>query len=190
MKTWPICSLLLLFLLCNLQAQQPLRNYTLQPNDLVDIRVFQEDDLASIQRISQDGMITFPLIGPVHIGGRTVQDATQLIRDRLGAKFLVRPQVTLTVTEYAKRLFTVMGQVQRPGTYRFPDNATLNLIQAIGIGGGYTRLADSGRITIKRQINGMESVFKINARSMARDNKTQMIDIIPGDLITVGERIF
>ncbi|MEI6351578.1 MAG: polysaccharide biosynthesis/export family protein [Verrucomicrobiota bacterium] len=190
MKTWPICSLILLLILCSLNAQQSVRNYTLQPNDLVDIKVFQEDDLASIQRISQDGMITFPLIGPVRLGGRTVQEATQLLRDRLGAKFLVHPQVTLTVTEYAKRIFTVIGQVQRPGTYRFPDNSTLNLVQAIGIGGGYTRIADAGRITIKRQINGMDTILKINGKNMARDNNTQTIDVIPGDLITVGERIF
>jgi len=119
-----------------------------------------------------------------------VQEATQLLRDRLGAKFLVHPQVTLTVTEYAKRIFTVIGQVQRPGTYRFPDNSTLNLVQAIGIGGGYTRIADAGRITIKRQINGMDTILKINGKNMARDNNTQTIDVIPGDLITVGERIF
>ena len=198
MKTWLIGLLLLMLVSCCAQAQQPFSmaprtvvgNYVLKPNDLLEIKVFQEDDLSTTVRISQDGMITFPLVGPVRLGGKTVQEAAQLLRTRLGEKYLVHPQVTLTVTEYSKRIFTVLGQVQRPGTYRFPDNETLNLVQAIGIGGGYTRIADAGRITIKRRLNGAETVLKINAKQMARDNTTQTLDVIPGDLITVGERLF
>src|SRR5438105_12094566 len=52
-------------------------SYILAPNDLVDIKVFQEDDLEAKLRISKDGTITFPLIGQVHVGGRTPQEAAR-----------------------------------------------------------------------------------------------------------------
>ncbi len=162
----------------------------LAPNDVIEIKVFQEKDLDTTTRISDDGKISFPLIGEVAVGGRTVQQATRQIRDRLEARFLIDPQVSLTVVEHTKRLFTVLGQVQRPGTYRFPDREVLNLIQVIGIAGGYTRLADPARVTIKRRTDGKETVIRLDAKRMARDETAKAFDVAPGDIITVGERFF
>ena len=165
-------------------------NYVLAPNDLLEIKVFQEAELDTTARISADGKLNLPLIGEVAIGGKTAQQGTRLIRDRLEARFLVDPQVTLRVIEPAKRLFTVLGQVQRPGTYRFPDRETLNLIQVIGVAGGYSRLAAPTRVTVKRVIDGKESVFKLDAKRMADDSTTKAFEIAPGDIITIGERFF
>ena len=165
-------------------------NHVLAANDLLEIKVFQEADLDTTARISEDGKLTFPLIGEVAIGGKTVQQGARLIRDRLEARFLVDPQVTIRVLEPAKRLFTVLGQVQRPGTYRFPDRETLNLMQVIGVAGGYSRLADPSRVTVKRRTDGKESVFRIDAKRMARDETTKAFEMAPGDIITVGERLF
>ena len=170
------------------QATAP--NYVLAANDLVEIKVFQEADLDTTARISGDGKLNFPLIGELAIAGKTVQQGTRLIRDRLEARFLVDPQVTLRVIEPAKRLFTVLGQVQRPGTYRFPDRETLNLIQVIGVAGGYSRMADPTRVTVKRRIDGKESVFHLDAKRMARDETTKAFEVGPGDMIVVGERLF
>jgi protein involved in polysaccharide export with SLBB domain len=165
-------------------------NHLLAPDDLIEIKVFQEQDLDTTTRITDSGGITFPLIGEVAIGGKTAEQAAQLIRDRLEARFLVDPHVTLVVKEQAKRLFTVLGQVQRPGTYRFPDRERLDLIQVIGVAGGYTRLADPGRVTIKRRVKGKEAVFSLNAKRMAQDQGTKPFEVAPGDLIMVAERIF
>jgi polysaccharide export outer membrane protein len=92
--------------------------------------------------------------------------------------------------EQAKRLFTVLGQVQRPGTYRFPDREALNLIQVIGIAGGYTRLADPARITVKRQVEGRETVFRVDGKRMAREGGSEPFVVRAGDMITVSERLF
>ena len=165
-------------------------SYSIGPQDVVEIKVYQEQDLDTTARISDDGKINFPLIGDVVVTGKTEQQAARLIRDRLQARFLVDPQVTVTVVQPNKRLFTVLGQVQRPGTYRFPDREALNLIQVIGIAGGYTRLADLGRITVKRNEAGRDVVFRLDAKRMARDQSTKAFLVVPGDLITVGERAF
>src|SRR5437899_1915543 len=78
-------------------ADERATSYILAPNDLVDIRVFQEDDLESKVRISKNGTITFPLIGEIKIGGRTPQEAARVIRDALAKGYLINPQVTLNV---------------------------------------------------------------------------------------------
>ena len=165
-------------------------NYILRPDDVIDIKVFQEDDLQSTLRVARDGTIVFPLIGAVPVGGMTVQAAGEQIRSRLANGYLVNPQVSVMVKEYAKRRFTVLGEVQKPGAYEFPDWGTLQLLEAIGYAGGYTRIAEPAWVTLKRVISGREVVYKLNAKRMARDQKSQVFEVRPGDVITVGERIF
>lgn len=165
-------------------------SHILAPNELVEIKIFQEPDLDTTIRIPADGRIAFPLVGEIAIAGKSVQEATRLLRDRLEARFLVNPQVRIAVLEEAKRLFTVIGQVQRPGTYRFPERQGLSLVQVIGIAGGYTRLANTSRITVKRRIGGKETVIQVDGKRLARDEKAVPFPVESGDVITVAERIF
>lgn len=172
------------------QAAVTAPSHLLSPGELIEIKVFQELDLTTSTRIPGDGRITFPLIGDVTIGGKSIHQAARLIQDRLGARFLVNPQVTISVLEQTKRLFTVLGQVQRPGTYRFPDRQALDLMQIIGIAGGYTRLADPAKITVKRRADGKDTVFRVDGRRLMSDQKSGSFAIQDGDLISVGERLF
>ncbi len=165
-------------------------NYVLSPNDLIKLTVFQENDLETTVRISKDGSVTFPLVGQVKIGGKSPQDAAKIVRDLLAKDFLVNPQVNLTVMEYSKRRFVVLGQVQRPGSYDMPDRDAMYLLQAIGMAGGYTRIADASKITLRRTINGKEDVIKLNAKSLAKEGSKADFEIQSGDVITVGESIF
>jgi polysaccharide export outer membrane protein len=66
----------------------------------------------------------------------------------------------------------------------------MRLLQAIGMAGGYTRIADPGKITLKRTVNGKEGVFKLNAKRMASGDATSEFEVLPGDVITVGESLF
>lgn len=171
-----------------LNISQP--SHVLVPGELIQVKVFQEPDLDTSVRIPGDGHVNFPLIGEITLAGQSVQQATRVIRDRLQARFLVNPQVSIAVLEPAKRLFTVLGQVQRPGTYRFAEQQELDLLQVIGIAGGYTRLADPGRISIKRRINGSESIIRLDGKRLARGENVEPFSIVSGDVITVGERLF
>jgi len=165
-------------------------DYKLVPNDVIQVTVFQEDDLNSMLRISRNGSITFPLIGVLNVTGKTPHEAADVIRAALAKDYLVNPQVNVTVAQYAPKRFTVLGQVQRPGAYDLPDRDSFTLIEAIGMAGGYTRIADSGRITLKRIIDGKESVVHLNAKKMANSASAASFDIMPGDIITVGESVF
>lgn len=173
-----------------IQRTEAAPGHVLSANDVIAVKVFDEPELDTAARISEDGTISMALIGTVSVAGKTADGAARVIRDRLAERFLVNPQVTVMVTEATKRLFTVQGQVQRPGTYRFPDRSTLNLLQAIGMAGSYTRLADPRRVTVKRFVNKRETVLKFDAKKMALEESSQTVEIRPGDIITVGERLF
>lgn len=170
------------------RAQQA--NYLLAPNDLVSVTVFQEDDLATKSRVGNDGMISVPLIGAVHVGEKSVDEAAQMIRTRLAKGYLVNPQVNVGVVEFAKRLVTVLGQVTKGGTFEFPNQGPLSLLQAIGLAGGYSKTANPAKIIVKRRVNGKEVVTQVNGKELAGKKDAVPFEVLPGDTITVSESIF
>ena len=165
-------------------------DYILSANDIVVVKVYQEDDLDAKVRISKDGSIVLPLLGQVTVGGKTRETAAKMIRDLLAEKYLVNPQVSLDIAEYSKRRFTVLGQVQRPGTFEMPGDESVNLLQAISMAGGYTRLGAGNRVTVQRLQNGENKSMKLDADSMAKEKGVKIFEILPDDTITIGEKIF
>ena len=184
----PFC-LVLLLALASVTTAQDISNYRISPNDVLDFKVFQEDDLTAEVRVAGDGTAIFPLIGSVNLAGKTVAEATSILRQRYLNGYLVNPQVSLIVQAYAKRTFTVLGQVQRPGTYEIVGDQAIGLFEAIGMAGGYTRIADPGNITVRRRENGQEQVARVNAKHDKNGSASQ-ITVHPGDIINVGESIF
>jgi polysaccharide export outer membrane protein len=173
-----------------LLAAQNTSTYRLAPNDLIEIKVYQEEDLTTKLRLAKDGTGTFPLLGVVNLGGMSVDECAAHLRDLLGKDYLVNPQVTITVVEYAKRRFTVLGQVQKPGSFEIPNEESVTLLQAIAMAGGYTRLADTGRVTVTRVTDGKKMTYRLNVKSATNDTDTKPFEIQPDDTITVSERIF
>ncbi len=93
------------------------------------------------------------------------------------------------MAEFAKLRFAVLGQVQKPGTYELPGNESVDLMQAIGLAGGYTRSANATKIIVKRVVQGAEQIYRLNGKTMARGG-SQGFRIQPGDTITVEESFF
>ena len=161
-------------------AAQGVENYRLSPNDLLDFRVFQEPELDGVVRVAGDGTAIFPLVGPLPVAGRSIGEATQAVAAKLHDGYLVHPQVSITVRQYAKKLFTVLGEVQKPGSYDMQGLQEITLLQAVGMAGGYTKIANAGNVTIKRIEGGSEKVLKYNAKKMANSSDRSSIMIRPG----------
>ena len=168
-------------------SSSPALVYKLSPNDLVHIKVYQEDDLETKVRVSADGSASFPLVGNVQLGSKTVEEATTLIRQALARDYLVNPQVTLVVLEYSKKRFTVLGQVFKPGSYEIPSEETVFFPQAIALAGGFTRIAKKSKVSITRQTGGKTSTIYIDATSKSANGDPQTFQILPGDTIMVIE---
>lgn len=164
-------------------------DYRLSSNDVVNIKVFLEDELETTARLAKNGTVRMPLINAASIAGLTRQQAEQRIEE-LYKEYLVRPQVTVRIVEYTKRRITVLGQVNDPGAIELPAEGNIDLLEAIGMAGGYTRIGDPAKITVKRKVDGRETIYKVNAKKMANDDGSSRFPILPGDTITVGERWF
>jgi protein involved in polysaccharide export with SLBB domain len=166
-------------------------NYKISPNDILTFKVFQEDDLDAQVRVAEDGTAIFPLVGSVGLAGKTVAEATNVLRQHYLNGYLVNPQISLIVQTYSKKTFTMMGQVNRPGSYDFASGQSINLLEAIGMAGGYSRIADPGRITVRRRENGQDQVFRINGKKAnAAGLGAEDFIIKPGDIVNVAESIF
>jgi protein involved in polysaccharide export with SLBB domain len=166
-------------------------NYKISANDLLDFKVFQEPDLDAQVRVAGDGSAIFPLIGSVSLAGKTVAEATAVLRQHYLNGYLVNPQISLIITSYSKRTFTVLGQVQRPGSYDIQSDRTISLLEAIGMAGGYSRIADPGKITVRRRENGQDELLHINGKRAEKAGYgAEDFMVRAGDVITVAESIF
>lgn len=164
------------------------RVYLLSPNDVIQVKVYQEDDLETKGRVAQDGSLTLPLVGVVTVGGKSVEQAAQMIQERYGRDYLVNPQVGVTILEYSKRNFTVLGQVQKPGSYEIPNEQAIDLLRAIAMAGGYTRIGNPAKITVQRKVGGETKIFKLDAEAMAKEKNAKPFEVLPEDTVTVGEK--
>jgi len=164
-------------------------DYVLSAGDTIEMTVFREPELNSRSAIARDGSVQLPLIREVKLAGFSVRDARALLTKVYSEKYLVNPQIFLSVTQFAQRKFTIMGQVAKPGSYQLEGGQSLSLLEAIGMAGGFTRIADRGRVLVRRGNGADNQVFKLNAKRMA-EGKLEMFEILPGDIITVGESWF
>ncbi len=161
--------------------------YRLSPYDVIDISVYNEEDLHTRTRLGADGTALLPLIGTVFLGGKTVSEANDLIKDKYAKGFVKDPHVLLTVLEYRKSTFSILGQVMKPGIYEIPEGTHMSIVDAILLAGGFTRLASQNDVTVKRMVHGKAVVTKVKAGSMADSSEVAPYEILPGDVIKVKE---
>ena len=118
--------------------------------------------------------------------GNSIKTITLNAKDPSSAgveNFQVEPGDDITVGEGK---FTIIGQVGRPGAYDFGDSDSLDLLEAIGMAGGFTRIADRGHIVVKRREGDGVRTIKVNAKKLSSDG-VDHFEIKTGDVINVGE---
>jgi polysaccharide export outer membrane protein len=161
--------------------------YKLSPYDVIDITVYNEEDLHTRTRLGSDGTAILPLVGTVSLGGKTVAEANEMLQKRYAGGFVKDPHVLLTVLEYRKNTFSILGQVIRPGIYEIPEGTHMSIVDAILLAGGFTRLADQNGVKVKRLVKGKPAIFKVEAGAMADSSDVSLFEIEPGDVIKVNE---
>ena len=159
--------------------------YRLKPYDLIDVDVYSEEDLHKPARLGSDGTVLLPLIGSVKVGGLTVAEATNLISKRYASGFVKNPSVLITVLQYRKSTFSILGQVVKPGIYEIQEGGHVTIIDAISLAGGYTPTAAQNAVTDKRVVDGKVTTFKIRAGDMAQNPNVAPFEVQPGDSVLV-----
>ena len=177
MKTWTH-SLMLACLLSvgfhvNAQPIAPLQDmsssvssknqdYRLGAGDSITVQVYQSPDLTLESRVPESGVISYPLIGNVQLGGLSLFDAEKTIADALRAGGFVRsPQVNITLRQVRGSQVAVLGQVNRPG--RFPlETVNTRVSDMLATAGGVTPTGDDVLIvTGQRQGQAFRRVIDI-----------------------------
>ena len=160
-------------------------NELLGDGDTVRITVFQNPDLTTEARISERGAINFPLIGEVVIGGLAPSDAEARIAQQLArGKFVVRPQVNLSVLQVRSRQISVLGQVGRPGRYPL-DDVSSKLTDVLALAGGISPGGDDN-VVVMLNNHGKPSRTSIDVPAMYRTgDMSHNIRLENGDVIYV-----
>jgi len=166
-------------------------DYLLRPSDLLQIQIFQEQDLTREVSVSQEYTISLPLIGTVDARNRSVRQVEEIIRQLYDRDYLVNPQVTLIVVRYAERSVNVIGSVNVPQAVPFPSERGLTLLDAIARAGGFNRLADRSKVSITRTDDGgVSRTFTVNAERLIDGNTANLYQLQVNDVINVPEKFF
>lgn len=136
-------------------------DYRIGPLDLLEVSVFQVEDLDRETRVNSSGYISLPLIGAIQAGGKTVQELEREIAQKLSEIYLQNPQVSVFVKEFTSQRVTVEGSVNKPGI--FPITGRTTLLQTVALSGGLEPLADPRTIVVFRTIEGqrMAALFDL-----------------------------
>jgi polysaccharide biosynthesis/export protein len=118
------------------------QDYRLGPGDAIGVQVFQNPDLTVEARVSESGVISYPLVGAVQLGGLSIAEAEKRISDALRTGGFVRsPQVNITLRQVRGNQVAVLGQVNRPG--RFPlETFNTRVSDMLAAAGGVTPTGD------------------------------------------------
>ena len=150
--------------------------------DMVRVTVFRNPELTTEARISERGTILFPMIGEVNIVGLTPAQAGQQIADKLrSGKYVVNPEVTVSLGQANSRQVSILGNVTKPGRYPL-DSQNVRLTDLIATAGGITATG-SNQITIVSS-NGTKS--DVDLAGMFRSGDlTKNVSLQPGDTVYV-----
>lgn len=161
------------------------KEYRLGAGDSIRISVFQNPNLTLETRVTEDGTITYPLVGTVRIGGMTIARAEQTIAKALDdGNFIKQPQVSILSLQIRSSQVSVLGLVNRPG--RFPlETFNTKVSEMIAVAGGITAAgADLAIVTGERA--GKPYRKEIDIPALFLYSKTdEDVTVAPGDMIYV-----
>jgi polysaccharide export outer membrane protein len=179
------------------QNNKHIVQYQIITNDWLTVTVFQEADLQTKSRVDAAGNINCSLIGQVHVYGLTIQEAEKKIEQAyIDGRFLKRPEVTVTVPEYAPRNCNVTGHVKSPGRLTLDVETAVTLPDIISRAGGFDDTAKGNEVRVTRVMpDGTTKVMIFDVKGLmqgkTKNTKNPAADFLiqPNDIIFVPQRL-
>ena len=174
-------------ILASAQMQSDPSDYLLGAGDLLQINVFEADELNAKVRVSSRGYVTLPLIGSVLVKGLSAREAEQKIEELYRERYIKNPHVGIFIEEHFSRRVTLMGQFKNPGTYDYLSKQ--RLLDVMALGGG---LSDKAGLVVQiRKSSGSpdgQGVFIVDLDQLLKEGKSELnIKINAGDVLFVPE---
>jgi len=172
-------------------AAQPTQNsgsaqlLQLGPGDSVSVHVFGQSDMDGTVYISDDGTISVPLLGPVHVAGLTPVDASRRIEQALEShQLLVHPHVTLTVVSSQSQLVSILGEVHSPG--RYPVTPGTTVTDLLAQAGGETDEGANFLYIMRPEPDGDVHRYRVDLHSIGDPTDTTAVERLrAGDSVFV-----
>lgn len=160
-----------------------LEGYIIGGTDVLTVSVWKEPDFTMNLVVRPDGMISLPLLGDVRAAGQTPMQLSMVLTEKL-RKYVTDPQVTIIVNQINSRVVYLVGEVNRAGT--FPMLPNMTVLMALSGAGGFTQFANTKKIYVLRNENGVQRKFPFNYKEAIKGNRTEEnILLKPGDTIVV-----
>lgn len=162
--------------------------YEVGAGDLLEVRVYGEDDLSKTYTINREGDLLLPYVGNVAVSGMTVNQIALHIEARLRDGFMVEPQVTVSVAEYRARPVQILGEVNEPGVYYLRGETDIPTLLARA--GGSPEPVTQARIV--RDSGGAVQSIEVNLEAVRQGSESSSVEIQAGDTIHVlpAARVF
>ncbi|PWG03830.1 transposase [Sphingosinicella humi] len=160
------------------------RPYLIGPFDKLQVNVFGVKELTGEVQVDGSGRIALPLAGSVEAAGQTPAQVADEIARRLRGGYVRDPQVAVNLSESVSHVFTVEGEVEKPGAY--PAVGKMTLLRAIARAEGTTDFAGLDDVIIFRTVGGERMAGVYNLAAIRRGNYDDP-EVYADDLIVVGE---
>lgn len=158
----------------------------LGPGDVFEVMVYQEKDLSGTYRVTPAGTIDFPLIGLVSVEGLSPAQLADSIREGLKQGYLRNPSVNIFVKEFNSKKVFVLGEVQKPGTFRYEES--MNIVQAITLAGGFSTRASKNSTVVTRVEGNVERRIGVPVEDISEGRSPNFL-LVPGDIVFVPESV-
>jgi polysaccharide export outer membrane protein len=182
---WSFLSVFALALAVGQTLQQRPR-YTLHPGDTVDLNLRFTPEYNQTLIVQPDGFITVNLIGDVQLAGLTLEQAHDLLVEKLSVR-LNKPELNLVLKDFQRPYVVVGGEVQTPGKIELRQSMTA--MQAVVLAGGFKPTARDSRIVVFRHIDSNMGEVKVLNLHKIQDDKQLERDMAlqAGDMILVPQ---
>ena len=129
--------------------------------------------------VDESGTITFPFVGKIEVGGMTLLQASDKLKESISS-IITKPEV---VVSFINNRVTVLGEFVREGTYTINDDF-ISIYEAIALGGGLTQFANREQAVLLRRENNKLIHYKLDL-TKAKIASDPLYYVLPDDILIV-----
>mgnify|MGYP000106119376 CR=1 FL=1 len=157
--------------------------YRIGPGDVLDISVWKDEALTKMIPVLPDGTISFPLVGKLEAGGRTLEDFKADLENRI-TRYVPDPVLSVSVQQVNSMMVYVIGRVNSPGRVMLNRNVTA--LQALAMAGGPNPFAKRNKIKIFREETDRTLIFDFPYDDISQGEHLEYnIEMQRGDVMVV-----
>jgi protein involved in polysaccharide export with SLBB domain len=165
-------------------VDEPTR-YTLGPDDVIEVIVRRHPEFSGMYPINGEGKIQYKFVGDIEVKGLTKTEVKDRVMQIL-SKYIITPEVEVTILEYRSKVIYVIGEVGAPGKY-YMKSDKISLREAV-IQAGLPMLTAAMRRTtlVRPDKTGKPTSKKVDLYALLYEGKLNLdLEMVPGDVVVV-----